>query len=134
MLWDYSRVPALFSTTAPHTMFRENKIPLSKFSKGFSTSAERKKHFHDHRRVKELSNFINLLIIPATDMEKSYRYHREIDNCGRHEPEFLPAKSPRFHMIALCRHVKRHCIKKRKMSFQIKDNVTQGKKKAINWA
>lgn len=38
----------------PHTTLRKNKIPLSKFSKGFSTSAERKMHFCDHRRLKGL--------------------------------------------------------------------------------
>lgn len=114
----------------PHTTLRKNKIPLSKFSKDFSTSAERKKHFFDHRRLKGLSNFMNLLIIPATDTEKCYRYHRN-RYCEREEPVFQPVKSPRFDMIALCRHIKRHWMK-RKMSFHIKDNVRQ--EKMIDWA
>lgn len=78
----------MFSTKALHTTLGEDKLPLSKFGKGFSTSAERKKHFCDHRRLKGLSDFTNLLIIPATDTEKSYRYHRETYTVGEKNQTF----------------------------------------------
>lgn len=80
----------------PHTTLRENKIPLSKFSKGFSTTAEKKKHFCDHRWLKGLSNFTNLLIVPATDTEKSYRYHREINTVGEKNQIFSLPKVQGF--------------------------------------
>lgn len=111
----------------PHITLRESKIPLSKVSKGFSTTAERKKHFCDHRWLKGLSNFTNLLIIPATDTEKSYRYHREINTVGEKNQIFSLPKVQGFIWLPSA-DISRGTISKRKMYFHTKDNEAHEKK------